>query len=501
MAWQSSVPRLVDGQDNSAVVLNAPTLALEARTDWLKARMDSLTSGGRMVVPGIPVEAGASVGDLLAAVPGQPCLMRAVARWMPGYAANGSLLPAPESRVVGVLLNDDGDVLLQGLLDDDYASTVLSAPLAGRAGILWLSSTAPGRTQADPPPLQVPVGTALPGGRVILHPAWSLAPNHIHKTVDLSAGWLPVSDYRFDGMAAPTEAILGYELWDDAEATELFAAYPGRLTLTADGLVLDGGSAVNNAFNIWWTGLGAPPARVRACSHSPLTFGEPVLRAAKTDTPDVLTLSGSNGVLTVNHNPWIHETDVPTGRAVQSIRGSKLVTTPCVTSVVAGPGASVVTGGDGKVTIAMETYNGLPLDADAFNLDNCIEQTSDGMLAIRFPAGRTSSVTGRVVLPRIPLTSQFTANVWVCSYGGSAAPTISVIRVPGVEALTSGDQTVEADLAESLSIAAPGSVPLWHYTTTDAGIQATTADALYVKLTFEDEARVLRFGVVMTMLA
>jgi hypothetical protein len=123
------------------------------------------------------------------------------------------------------------------------------------------------------------------------------------------------------------------------------------------------------------------------------------------------------------------------------------------------------------------------------------------MLAIRFPAGRTSSVTGRVVLPRIPLTSQFTANVWVCSYGGSAAPTISVIRVPGVEALTSGDQTVEADLAESLSIAAPGSVPLWHYTTTDAGIQATTADALYVKLTFEDEARVLRFGVVMTMLA
>jgi hypothetical protein len=243
--WVNQVQHIRDGEAVDASVASRPDQALEARSNYLKARLDAAELGEGMVAHAAVLSPSVLEGHAVAWNP-------TAGRFEPALAevatdpSTGAFVPSWRADCLGVVLAKTsatlGVVLTGGRAAADLSGVGVTAP-----GRYYLSAAQPGALTLQAPPVSVPVlyydgeyAYAVGGVRSFLeahvHHKFSLhcrpagatsdpgSPNrHAISSPDPSLpGWLPAAHASFGG-AAPAGAAFGYNL---AAHPQLQRAWP-----------------------------------------------------------------------------------------------------------------------------------------------------------------------------------------------------------------------------------------------------------------------------------
>lgn len=243
--WVSDVAHIQDGEPVAASVASRPDKALEARSEYLKARLDGAGLGEAAIAHGAVLAPAVLAGHAVAWNPATQRLEPALAE-VATDPSTGAFVPSWRADVLGIVLAKTsatmGDVLLGGRAPADLSAVGVTAP-----GRYYLSSVTPGMLTPQAPPVSVPVlfhdgefAYAVGGTRNFLeahvHHKFSLAcrpagtasdpgsPNrHVISSPNPALpGWLPASHASFGG-SAPAGAAFGYNL---AAHPQLQRAWP-----------------------------------------------------------------------------------------------------------------------------------------------------------------------------------------------------------------------------------------------------------------------------------
>jgi len=493
--WTDDVSLLTDGAEASAAVLNRPLQALAARTDYLKQAYEAITDKSRVVIYRVAASTATVAGDLVYYNSDCGYYDKAQALWGPEYAARGEMLAADQARVKGVVLLKHApalaDILISGLCEDAAVAAAMMGA-AAPAGIYYLSAAAAGKATATPPPLQVPVAVNTGAAGFIFNTPQIYQPNHMHRSLQLRGSWLAAMATEFDDMDKPAWATMGYDIAGDPDFAEWFAAYPGELTVVADGLVQRPGLYMTGLDNLWYMGTYAGSsssssstgstsstsgnsssssstsvnsssssspsssspsssstsdgyssssegdypngATIVVYSYSPMIAGEPVMRALDTDTPCELAISSLNGVANVSMVPLESDITVPTGYSVVNMIDRHLKLAPVVSSITSSGGLTIVKGANGLYTISTgDSIEGL-LDAELVNMNNTVEVTDDPYFYYNFPANRAAALLGKVPVPRLNSVNTYAVAAWVYRRGVIGATAGSPVTFPAITA-------------------------------------------------------------------
>ena len=172
--------------------------------------------------------------------------------------------------------------------------------------------------------------------------------------------------------------------------------------------------------NIWYmTDTNIPESGdVVVFNHYPFAYDTSVVRSV-TSTDDSITVTNTNGLITLTGNDFIDGPVSKSSYAVSAINGNKLSYTPLVTDVVAGAGISINKALDGSVYVATFDKVGALMDAYSIN-HNGTTLISNGVLQyITFPSGRISNFV--MVMPVSDITSPCNLYVWGMKLGANSA--------------------------------------------------------------------------------
>lgn len=244
-SWVPRIGRIRTGDAVSAGNANKPARQLEARTDYLKERIDGMENAEALVAWHAPISS-----DVLE---NQPVFWNAeTKRFEPAIAgaelddATQQYLPTVEAECVGVLLTkvtaDSGHIALQGIIALDAVENAIEGDVL--AGRYYLSAIESGKLVRQRPAQATYVLTVLgqkdscedriyayvaphlrDTGNDHVHYRFSLAcvpagvveppaEGEVHVITDpdeTAAGWLPADHEVFDGKA-PMGAAFGYNL-------------------------------------------------------------------------------------------------------------------------------------------------------------------------------------------------------------------------------------------------------------------------------------------------
>ncbi len=431
--WTDTVPLISDGQSGDQATFNAPLQALADRTTYLKQQLDGITNKSNIVQYGAIVKSDVVVGDLVYYNSTTLWFEKALAAWSDEYDSNGDLKPSPKSLVRGLVIEKTGAETASLLLAGEYESASIVAALFAAPGEYYLSATDPGKVSAVAPALKVPVLSYQGGNLFVFNQGAAYSPNHTHKSLEMVAGWLDITDPSFDGMEIPGTAVKGYDISSDPGLQELFSIYHGEAVVFNDGILLDTASVVVNDDNVWWMRADVPQGVFRLYAYMPFVRGEPLLRTASSDTTSELVVAADNGHLKVNAVPWtVSPAASPVPVAVSSITGKVLVTTPVVTSVTAGAGAQVTLTSQGKAVVSLDTSMEALVDGDLVDLNNALQYSDDPFIFFNFPAGRESSILYRVRIPKLGTNSSYIASAWAVRKGMTGGTVPSPVKYPSI---------------------------------------------------------------------
>ena len=288
--WQPLVRTIADGESVNASVANRPINDLAARTDYLKARIDS-------------VRAGQAIIDMDASLASDTYIGAAVYRASNGTyklaIANveedtqlGHFVLSPSSIVVGVVISKSsstvGYVGLFGKVDDIDMSGAIEDD-DPEYGQYYLSSRVAGKITRQKPAVGIPVCVVSPDqDEVFINAALrDVLEDHTHVKVHLYAtpagytstevngvnqqnpillpdvnglGWLPANHAVFDGKA-PAGARFGYNISTHTELSRVWPLLPlDSCYMELDGVGLPIGTSPANTdslvivdrYGIWW---------------------------------------------------------------------------------------------------------------------------------------------------------------------------------------------------------------------------------------------------------
>ena len=519
MSWVSTVPYVADGEEGSAVVIDRPLHALAERTEWLKARLDALTNKAAVVAQAMRVAQTVVVGDLVYFDAINLQYDKALAEWSSILGPEGDLQPGARAFVKGLVLAKQNAGMADILRLGDWTDSALITAVFGaspEAGVYHLSATSPGDVTLTPPSLKCQVLTYEGGDTLSLHIIGHPQPNHIHRQYEMVEAWLEPTDPEFTDMTVPVGAVKGYDVPADNDLSNLFVSYPGQLLLFAklgaadhDLVMLDPALYIVNRYGIWWmSGAVAPTAfyDMRAFAYSPMSYDEPVVRAIRSATPESLTVTAAAGVATLTELPFTQSALTPSPSAVSSISGRLQQMTPVISGLLAGPGAHVANFTNGRAVVSLESLVDALLDADIYNLNNAVEDSSGDWISVMLPRGRNSSLTGRVPLPRLPTGVNYDVTVfaWIAGSAGQTGLSVSAMltespRSAGLKPITG------PTLSTTLSGAGSDSSQAYHRETTETlDLTGHTASegSLFVTLSSAGavDVRIIGFGVIVSVI-
>ena len=475
MNWTDEVKKLEDGKPADAAVLNAPIQALTDRTDYLKNKLNEVTTNAKVIAYDVKLDVSVEEGDFVYYDCSCDLFRKALAQWSNTYEPNGELVVAPTAKVSGIVINKSVENLGDLLMGGQYTDAVLHDKVFGTDTTVgcyyYLSATEAGTVTNDIPPLAVPVAVDTGSDTFIIKLARAQEPNHIHKHYVLTEPWLSASDVYFQDMGKPNGAVKGYSIIG-TDFEELFAAYPGELAVFIDGELTTYGDFVSNEFNLWWMGTGTDPStatNIEVFAYSPMINGEPVIRNIKTNTPCMLTIQNKNGTATVDFNAWTEEAVEPEGTAVASIVDNSLKKIPVVTSIT-GTGLVVNKLPSGRYDIVAGDAVEVLLDAELVNMNNTIELTDDPYFYYVFPAGRDASMIGKRSMPVLNASNTYGAALWVQRRGITGGTDSAPIEFPPI--------TVELTSLPS-SPTTPVPLPAGPQVTTQIVATDTAQDKIY----------------------
>lgn len=435
MNWTDDVKKLVDGEPADAAALNAPLQALVDRTDYLKNKLNEVTTNAKVIAYDVKLDITVEPGDFVYYDCTCGLFRKSLAQWSDSYEPNGELVASPTAQVSGVIINKSTENLGDLLMGGHYKDAALYQKIFGSNSttgcLYYISGTDAGTVTNEPPPLAVPVVTDTGSDTFMVKVSSVHAPNHIHKHYVLTEPWLNASNVYFKDMGKPTGAVKGYGIID-TDFEDLFAAYPGELAVFVDGKLAADGDYVSNEFNLWWMGTGTDPSsagNIEVYAYAPMTNGEPVIRNIKTNTPCMMAIKNENGTATIDFNGWTEEDVEPEATAIADIVDNSLKKIPVVTSIT-GTGLTVNKLSNGRYDLVVGDAVESLLDAELVNMNNTIELTDDPYFYYVFPAGRAASMTGKRSVPTLNPANTYGAAVWVQRRGITGGTSSAPINFP-----------------------------------------------------------------------
>jgi hypothetical protein len=196
--WLHNIKHVTPGEPVQAGVVGRPDRVLEARTDYLKDRLDAAELGRALF------EMDATIAsDVL---PGHPVFWNAATQRyekalaaVSGDAESQAFVTQPSSDCVGLCFKKKsetrGDIVLRGLVEFESADIANSVTVPIESGRYFLSAAEPGKLSRQRPPVTVsvchiqgPNDSCTTRVRVIVMPQFKdFLEDHTHYRFDLVA--------------------------------------------------------------------------------------------------------------------------------------------------------------------------------------------------------------------------------------------------------------------------------------------------------------------------
>lgn len=412
--WKTIV-RKYDGTTRYDVdPMNTPVTDLEARTDYLKQTLDMLTDKSSVTLVQAPCDTDVVAGTAVFFDKTSGRFGKAKAAWSGEYGPNGELVAADEAILIGIALTAGAlgftDIVKEGSASlNDVQMNNLFGTTDPAKGMWYLSGFTKGLLSSTKEACPIPALFHRGSGECLLMVGAPPEHSHIHKYHELAESWYDVSDPRFDGMEKPVGAIWGYDKANDDDVNELFMTYPGDFTVTVAGVVDVNYQTTTD--NVWYTQAAQPQPynHIVIYTSVPYNYGQPIVRAMRTDTLDELSIQGDNGVVTVNMRDRIMADAGLSGIALSAVSGRTFERTKNVSTVrTQGDGIRSVTNETtGEVVLTASLTNHAKLRAELINFNNAMQVTDGPFVYLAFPTDRTSEMTGVIPCPSLTPLSGF----------------------------------------------------------------------------------------------
>lgn len=426
-----------DGSAAAVALIDSSLGQTENALNDLSGRIETLNTKSAIIRQHVPLADGVGVGALVYYDAVNMCFDFAQALTLAETGASGQTIEAPQARVEGIVIATDlgsdpqtGTLLTGGYWEDADVTNVclnVDSELATDAapGIYYLSPVNAGKaTMETDGHLRQPVLSYYGAGKFSMSIFYMAHDNHFHASQVLDNQWILVAGSTVESIApAGAQYVYGgeysYGLGSIGPTTALF--YKGELQDTWS----DGKPFKISQGNIWYMDDNLIPGAgdVIVFNHYPFAYDTAVVRSV-TSTDDAITVTNTNGLITLTGNDFVDGPVSKSSYAVSAINGNKLSYTPLVTDVMAGAGIDIVKALDGTVYVATSDKIGALMDAYSIN-HNGTTLISNGILQyITFPADRISNFV--MVMPVTDITAPCNMTVWGMKLG-TAAGTLRVL--------------------------------------------------------------------------
>lgn len=510
MVWPATIPLFVYENSTEYTAMNKPLLEIISRTDWLKQQVDQITAGRNLVALYDSVDDTVEVGDPVYLETSTGTLKKALAKFAGEFAVDGSLRLAESGYVLGIVTEKPNATTAKVFTNGTIVDQVLADSAFGvsaDAGTYRLSMTIAGELTSDEQDIDILVAQYDGAGGITLMDKRAAIPNHIHQAYLLEQNWLVVADSSFDDMEKPAGATHGYDISNDPNMQRIFGTIAGHVRVFGDGTLATDDILIANKDNIW-SFIGDPTVTytetIEASAILPYSYGEPLLRGAKSNTPEELLLSALQGILTVDMAPWAYEDVAAVGKAVTAFDGRTAQRVPVITSVNAvGDILAPVNPVTGEMTLSLGQGINTFLEPAIVNLNNAIEANDGYYTYYALPADRDSFMLGRISLPYFSsgtLMAAIVAEV-VGQSGGGAFPALTVSHITKPYPVTDESRPSAWDATFALptpTVAANNG----RIIEADVGnrFAVTSRGTVYLKVEFDtpsEDIKITRFGVIL----
>ena len=235
-----------------------------------------------------------------------------------------------------------------------------------------------------------------------------------------------------------------------------------------------------------------------------------MLRGAASAVPNVLQVSASQGMLMLYPQDPVRQLPSANPTAICTLVGGLAGITPVITSAAAGPGASVYTDTNGKLTIGLASLSEALIDCSLINLDQSEQSADNGIVWLTMPMGRSSSITGMCPVTMFDSTINMIATPWIMFGGMSTGTSLSPVNFPQIQVdlwfvpspkRTGAPVIMPTGPQLTLDLASQPSVQglLYYLDGGSNGLAVTSEGTIYIKLTASSDnvadKDIYRFGV------
>ena len=448
-----SLPRVVDGKTTfSAADMNPIIEAVEDKLSSIKNYVDQVGYCGYIAelsgfsstcAKGTIIALGGEDGTIY--VPAEAC-------WSKAVDGGGSLVPATESIVIGVLLTDPdssgkASVLCAGWVDDPAIISAMVGTSAS-SGLYYLNDNGKAATKPSDTGVVVPCFTYLASGagtqgKLIFNPGPPEFQSHSHDLFRLRGTWEQITAADLPDQLVGTDGASKLSITDNNPALiSLLKIGAKKIALYKNGVVVNGESwcisddFIYVAFNAIDSDIFDIAAVVPNTGITPYI-------SSITSNANVLDIHSLGGDVFIDFKPEIKSTQNFTANTITELTGGGVSTAPVVHQIF--PGAGITVGAhkdiDGNVIpgcydVHNEALFSSQLDLNITNLNGVLLGNEEGLVSYVYPAGVVSSIYGGTRIPKIAGPVKAKINV-VAKGNGYSIPdmtaTIKIQSMPTVE--------------------------------------------------------------------
>lgn len=429
-SWNNNLTLLKDGDTANSALFNSRLQVLKERTEYLKQQLENIVTDNYSLMALSPVDEEVSVGDVVYYDTTYSTYKKALAESSQEYGDYGQLLPSEKSFVIGIVSEKPTVNTAKAVTSGIITDTSLITSLLGASpspGIYFLADNNPGGLSTERPGFPVPVGIYSGDGKFLIGTPYHNYPNHLHRTFELDAGFQDT--FLFDDTYIVPEGVVeGYKLEDDSDFQSVFSGFQPSAVLIQDGTHMPRDQYVFNQSNLWLK-ISSSGHTYSVALQLPVNYGDPIVRAIQSSNTDQLSIQALDGLVVMALADWETDGTDITGQAVSEVSGRKYKTTPVITGISTGPGASASVNGQGEAVISFDEYLHNLYDLSLVNMNSALYTVINDIPYIQFPKNRIASVEGLCKIPKFSAASA-TAKLAIWVKGISGAAEGSEIAIP-----------------------------------------------------------------------
>lgn len=456
-----NLTRIVGGVSGEAVLpaLNAPIDDIELALNSLSSRIGNMNNKSAIIRQYVPIAEGVTPGMLVYYDTELSRFAPAIAKLMAQPGSQGQSIEHPSSRVEGLIISIDSSGVTGTMLTGGaYESAAVAQACLGSAavaGTYYLSPTTAGKAVLDPGQhLRQAVLSYYGDGKLNLNMFYMAHDNHFHSSAVLTGTWLPVTAMEDTSITIPTGATFFYNGVGDPNLADVGELSDETTLVVHNGVIITPGTSfVISQGYLWSKELLIPASgEVTIFNHFPYAYNSPVVRSVTSAPGSSVTIKNKNGRVTIKPSDFISGAVANSALAVSAISGNRILYTPVVTGLGAGPGIQLSRATDGSVTVAASNLVGNPIDAYNVNHNGTLI-SSDGLFQyFTFPSGRSSELVMSLPVQDVAAGAEMQATVWGSCVGTGSSFNVNMYFVPQPLSSIPADMPTAPDKTSTLVI-------------------------------------------------